>query len=146
MASASTPPTQEPILVPNSQRFVLFPIQNKTIWEMYKKAEASFWVVEEVDLSHDLDHWNRKLKEDERFFIKQVLAFFAASDGIVNENLAMKFMTEVQIPEARCFYGFQIAMENIHSEMYSLLIDTYVRATEEKDKTLSRDRNHSVYS
>eukprot|EP01098_Paradermamoeba_levis_P005704 TRINITY_DN2393_c0_g1_i3.p1 TRINITY_DN2393_c0_g1~~TRINITY_DN2393_c0_g1_i3.p1 ORF type:complete len:340 (+),score=63.72 TRINITY_DN2393_c0_g1_i3:679-1698(+) len=134
MASASTPPTQEPILVPNSQRFVLFPIQNKTIWEMYKKAEASFWVVEEVDLSHDLDHWNRKLKEDERFFIKQVLAFFAASDGIVNENLAMKFMTEVQIPEARCFYGFQIAMENIHSEMYSLLIDTYVRATEEKDK------------
>jgi len=99
---------------------------------MYKKAEASFWTAEEVDLSQDLAHWNR-LKEEERYFIKHVLAFFAASDGIVNENLVEKFMQEVQVPEARCFYGFQIAIENIHSEMYSLLIDTYIKDPAEKD-------------
>ena len=100
---------------------------------MYKKAEASFWTAEEVDLSQDLQHWHHKLNDDERYFISHVLAFFAASDGIVNENLVERFSGEVQIPEARCFYGFQIMMENIHSEMYSLLIDTYI--TEPKQKT-----------
>lgn len=99
---------------------------------MYKKAEASFWTVEEIDLSPDINDWNNKINDNERHFIKHVLAFFAASDGIVNENLAMRFMNEVQIPEARCFYGFQIAMENIHSETYSLLIDTYIKSNQEK--------------
>lgn len=122
---------EEPLLKENKNRFVLFPIASKPIWEMYKKAEASFWTVEEVHLDHDLEHWAR-LSDNERHFIKHVLAFFAASDGIVNENLALRFINDVQIPEARCFYGFQIAMENIHSEMYSLLIDTYVRDTTEK--------------
>jgi ribonucleoside-diphosphate reductase beta chain len=122
----------EPLLEENKTRFVLFPLRYKAVWEMYKKAEASFWVAEEVDLSGDLVHWAR-LTEDERHFIKHVLAFFAASDGIVVENLAVRFMKEVQIPEARCFYGFQIAIENIHSEMYSLLIDTYVKDGDEKN-------------
>ena len=111
----STP--QEPLLIENPNRFVLFPIKYKDIWDMYKKAQASFWPAEEVDLSSDIDHWN-KLNESEQYFLKYILAFFAASDGIVNENLASNFCDEVQIPEARCFYGFQIAMENIHSEMY----------------------------
>ena len=110
----------------------LFPIKHKDIWEMYKKAEASFWTAEEIDLSPDLQHWERKLNEDEKHFIKHVLAFFAASDGIVNENLAVNFMKEVQYPEARCFYGFQIMIENIHSEAYSLLIDTYIKDSIEK--------------
>jgi ribonucleotide reductase beta subunit family protein with ferritin-like domain len=96
------------------------------VWQMYKKAEASFWTAEEIDLSKDLHDWNKRLNDDERFFISHVLAFFAASDGIVNENLVERFSSEVQIPEARCFYGFQIMMENIHSETYSLLIDTYI--------------------
>jgi ribonucleoside-diphosphate reductase subunit M2 len=109
-----------------SPRFVILPIQYSDIWQMYKKAEASFWTAEEVDLSKDLSDWD-KLKDDERYFISHVLAFFAASDGIVNENLVERFMKEVQVPEARCFYGFQIAMENIHSEMYSLLIDTFIK-------------------
>eukprot|EP00742_Colponemidia_sp_Colp-10_P008118 GILJ01008763.1.p1 GENE.GILJ01008763.1~~GILJ01008763.1.p1 ORF type:complete len:345 (-),score=79.80 GILJ01008763.1:109-1143(-) len=122
----------EPILAENPGRFVLFPIKYPKIWEMYKKAEASFWTAEELDLSADLKDWER-LTHNERHFIKHVLAFFAASDGIVNENLAQKFATEVQIPEARCFYGFQIAMENIHSETYSLLIDTYIRDSTEKN-------------
>lgn len=122
----------EILLRPNPRRFVLFPIQFHDIWQMYKKAEASFWTVEEVNLSRDLKDW-AKLNSDEKHFIKYVLAFFAASDGIVNENLAEKFINEVQIPEARCFYGFQIAIENIHSEMYSLLIDTYVNDPEERD-------------
>src|SRR4051794_34367374 len=100
---------------------------------MYKKAEASFWTVEEVDLSKDMNDWEYKLTDDERYFISHVLAFFAASDGIVNENLTQRFSNEVQIPEARCFYGFQIMIENVHSEMYSLLIDTYVRDPNEKD-------------
>ena len=117
----------EPILQENKDRFVLFPINHKEIWEMYKKAEASFWTAEEIDLSLDLIHWETKLNEDEKHFIKHVLAFFAASDGIVNENLAVNFMSEVQYPEARCFYGFQIMIENIHSEAYSLLIDTYIK-------------------
>lgn len=122
----------EPLLEENNQRFVLFPIKHDTVWQMYKKAEASFWTTEEIDLGSDMNDWNLKLNDDERHFIKHVLAFFAASDGIVNENLAMRFMNEVQIPEARCFYGFQIAIENIHSETYSLLIDTYIKSPLEK--------------
>ncbi|KAI9667527.1 MAG: Ribonucleotide-diphosphate reductase (RNR), small subunit [Bathelium mastoideum] len=116
----------EPLLQENPQRFVLFPIKYHEIWAMYKKAEASFWTAEEIDLSKDLHDWNKRLNDDERYFVSHVLAFFAASDGIVNENLVERFSGEVQIPEARCFYGFQIMMENIHSETYSLLIDTYI--------------------
>lgn len=123
----------EPILAENPNRFVLFPIKYPEIWKWYKDAEASFWTAEEVDLNADLADWDNKLNDNERHFIKHVLAFFAASDGIVNENLVLNFMREVQIPEARCFYGFQIAIENIHSEMYSLLIDTYIRDNKEKD-------------
>jgi ribonucleoside-diphosphate reductase beta chain len=122
----------EPLLAENPNRFVLFPIQNPQVWEFYKKAEASFWTAEEIDLSQDQKDWNG-LTDNERHFIKHVLAFFAASDGIVNENLAINFMQEVQMPEARCFYGFQIMMENIHSETYSLLIDTYIKDPKEKD-------------
>ncbi|KAI5697723.1 hypothetical protein M8J75_014653 [Diaphorina citri] len=122
----------EPLLRDNPRRFVIFPIQYQDIWKMYKKAEASFWTAEEVDLSKDLSHWN-KLTRDEKYFISHVLAFFAASDGIVNENLVERFTQEVQITEARCFYGFQIAMENVHSEMYSLLIDTYIKDQEERE-------------
>ncbi|OXU27009.1 hypothetical protein TSAR_013626 [Trichomalopsis sarcophagae] len=118
-------PQLEPLLKENPGRFVLFPIQWPDIWHMYKKAEASFWTVEEVDLSKDMADWNR-LNDNERHFISHVLAFFAASDGIVNENLVERFSQEVQVTEARCFYGFQVAIENIHSEMYSLLIDTYI--------------------
>lgn len=124
----------EPILEENKDRFVLFPIRHRAIWEMYKQAEASFWTAEEIDLSPDLLDWERKLNNDEKHFIKHVLAFFAASDGIVNENLAVNFMKEVQYPEARCFYGFQIMIENIHSEAYSLLIDTYIRDPAEKSR------------
>jgi len=124
----------EPLLRPNPRRFVILPIQFPDIWEFYKKAEASFWTAEEVDLSRDQDDWNHKLKEEERYFIKHVLAFFAASDGIVNENLVECFSQEVQVPEARCFYGFQIAIENIHSEMYSLLIDSYIQDPIEKER------------
>merc|ERR1712025_452256 len=124
---------EEPLLKENPRRFVVLPIQYHAIWKMYKKAEASFWTAEEVDLSKDLNDWKR-LKEEEKYFIKHVLAFFAASDGIVNENLVEKFMQEVQVPEARCFYGFQIAIENIHSETYSLLIDTYIKDREERNK------------
>jgi ribonucleoside-diphosphate reductase subunit M2 len=124
--------TSEPLLRPNPRRFVLFPIQYHDIWAMYKKAEASFWTVEEVDLSKDIEHW-QKLSEGERSFISHVLAFFAASDGIVNENLVHRFSHEVQVPEARCFYGFQIAIENIHAEMYSQLIDTYIKDGERRD-------------
>jgi ribonucleoside-diphosphate reductase beta chain len=123
----------EPILQENKDRFVLFPIKHKDIWEMYKKAEASFWTAEEIDLSADTVDWEHKLNADEKHFVKHVLAFFAASDGIVNENLAVNFMNEVQYPEARCFYGFQIMIENIHSETYSLLIDSYIKDPKEKD-------------
>ncbi|XP_070705079.1 ribonucleoside-diphosphate reductase subunit M2 [Pempheris klunzingeri] len=123
---------EEPLLKENPRRFVIFPIQYHDIWQMYKKAEASFWTAEEVDLSKDLQHWE-SLKDEERYFISHVLAFFAASDGIVNENLVERFTQEVQVTEARCFYGFQIAMENIHSEMYSLLIDTYIREPRERE-------------
>ncbi|MGZ3932076.1 MAG: ribonucleoside-diphosphate reductase small subunit [Bacteroidia bacterium] len=126
----------EPLLQENKDRFVLFPIKHKDIWEMYKKAEASFWTAEEIDLASDQQDWTGKLNDNERHFIKHVLAFFAASDGIVNENLAVNFLNEVQSPEARCFYGFQVMMENIHSETYSLLIDTYIKDPVEKDKLL----------
>lgn len=127
---------EEPLLKENPGRFVIFPIANQAVWEMYKKAEGSFWTAEELDLSKDRTHWDA-LTDKEQHFIKHVLAFFAASDGIVNENLAMNFMKEVQWPEARCFYGFQIAMENIHSEVYSLLIDTYIKDAEDKLKLLN---------
>ena len=123
----------EPLLLENKKRFVLFPIQHPEIWKMYKQAEASFWTAEEIDLAPDLKDWER-LSSGEQHFIKHVLAFFAASDGIVNENLAERFLSEVQVPEARCFYGFQIAIENIHSETYSLLIDTYIKDGAEKDR------------
>ncbi|XP_076295453.1 ribonucleoside-diphosphate reductase subunit M2 isoform X2 [Lasioglossum baleicum] len=122
----------EPLLKENPNRFVVFPIQWPDIWDKYKKAEASFWTVEEVDLANDLAHWNR-LNPSEKHFISHVLAFFAASDGIVNENLVERFSQEVQVTEARCFYGFQVAMENVHSEMYSLLIDTYIADAKERD-------------
>ncbi|NKI26708.1 ribonucleoside-diphosphate reductase [Arenibacter sp. 6A1] len=123
----------EPILEENVNRFVIFPIKHHDLWEWYKKCEASFWTAEEIDLHTDLHDWNNKLNSDERYFIKHILAFFAASDGIVNENLAENFVSEVQYAEAKFFYGFQIMMENIHSETYSLLIDTYVKDEKEKD-------------
>ncbi|KAL0450803.1 UNVERIFIED_CONTAM: Ribonucleoside-diphosphate reductase small chain [Sesamum latifolium] len=123
---------EEPLLAPNPDRFCMFPIQYPQIWEMYKKAEASFWTAEEVDLCQDLRHWEN-LTSDEKHFIKHVLAFFAASDGIVLENLAGRFMKEVQVSEARAFYGFQIAIENIHSEMYSLLLESYIKDSAEKN-------------
>ncbi|WP_033957389.1 ribonucleotide-diphosphate reductase subunit beta [Psychroserpens jangbogonensis] len=122
----------EPILQENKDRFVIFPIQHHDLWEWYKKSEASMWTAEEIDLHQDITDWSQKLTDDERYFIKHVLAFFAASDGIVNENLAENFVNEVQYSEAKFFYGFQIMMENIHSETYSLLIDTYVKDEKEK--------------
>jgi ribonucleotide reductase beta subunit family protein with ferritin-like domain len=125
--------TKEVLLDKSNDRFVLFPIKYDDIWEMYKKAMASFWTAEEIDLYQDLDDWNNKLNDDERHYIKHILAFFSASDGIVNENLCLRFYNDVQIPEARSFYGFQIAMENIHSETYGLLIDTYIKDPKEKD-------------
>ncbi|XP_072950570.1 ribonucleoside-diphosphate reductase small chain-like [Typha angustifolia] len=124
----------EPLLAPNPDRFSMFPIRYPSIWELYKKAVASFWTTEEVDLSQDTRHWDLSLSSDDRHFISHVLAFFAASDGIVLENLASRFMTDVQLPEARAFYGFQIAIENIHSEMYSLLLDTYIKDPDEKSR------------
>merc|ERR1719207_112404 len=125
----------EPILRDNPDRWVMFPIKYHEVWEMYKKQEASFWTAEEIDLSQDMRDWE-KLSEQEKHFIKHVLAFFAASDGIVLENLAANFSCQVQIPEARAFYGFQIAMENIHSETYSLLIEQYIRDSAEKESLL----------
>ena len=124
---------KEPILEKRNDRFVLFPIEHDDIWQFYKKAEASFWTAEEIDLSQDLVDWHEKLNDDEKHFIKHILAFFAASDGIVNENLAENFLAEVQFTEAKFFYGFQITIENIHSETYSLLIDTYIKDNKEKD-------------
>jgi ribonucleoside-diphosphate reductase subunit M2 len=126
----------DPLLRENPQRWVMFPIQHQEIWEMYKKHEASFWTAEEVDLSQDARDWEQ-LSAPERHFVKHVLAFFAASDGIVLENLAGQFSTEVQLPEARAFYGFQMAMENIHSETYSLLIDQYIKDPGEKEETFN---------
>src|SRR5436190_6961918 len=129
----SQPQSEEPILKENKDRFVLFPIRQHDIWKYYKQAEASFWTAEEIDLSQDMKDWIA-LNDGERHFITHVLAFFAASDGIVNENLAEHFISEVQYTEAKFFYGFQIAIENIRSETYSLLIDTYVKDAREKDK------------
>jgi ribonucleoside-diphosphate reductase beta chain len=125
---------EEPILKDNKDRFVIFPIKHHDIWNWYKKSEASFWTAEEIDLQQDMTDWNTKLSDEERYFVKHILAFFAASDGIVNENLAENFVNEVQYPEAKFFYGFQIMMENIHSETYSLLIDTYVKDEREKNE------------
>lgn len=133
---ANVEAANEPLLKENKDRFVIFPIQHNDIWSFYKKHEASFWTAEEIDLSPDLVDWAGKLNDDERYFIKHILAFFAASDGIVNENLAENFLHEVQYPEARFFYGFQISMENIHSETYSLLIDTLIKDPLEKDRLL----------
>ena len=132
---------EEPILKENKDRFVVFPIQHHDLWEWYKKQEASFWTAEEIDLHQDPVHWREKLNDDERYFIKHILAFFAASDGIVNENLAENFVNEVQYTEAKFFYGFQIMMENIHSETYSLLIDTYVDDEAEKDQLFKAIEN-----
>lgn len=130
----------EPLLTDDDNRYVMFPIKDNDIWSMYKKQVDSFWRAEEIDLSKDLDHWNR-LKNEEQYFIKMILAFFAASDGIVLENLGLRFLGDVQLAEARAFYGFQIAMENIHSETYSLLIDTYIRDREEKNKLFEAMQN-----
>ena len=124
---------QEPLLLEDQNRFVMFPIQDQSIWDMYKKQVDCFWRAEEVDLSNDYTDW-KTLNDDEKHFISMVLAFFAASDGIVLENLGSRFMAEVQLSEARAFYGFQIAMENIHSQMYSLLIETYIQNNDEKMK------------
>jgi ribonucleotide reductase beta subunit family protein with ferritin-like domain len=133
--------TQEPLLTPDDNRFVMFPIQDESIWNMYKKQVDCFWRAEEVDLSKDLKDW-QTLNVDEKHFVKMILAFFAASDGIVLENLGLRFMTEVQLSEARAFYGFQIAMENIHSQMYSQLIDTYIDDREEKQKMFEALNNY----
>ena len=127
-------PDEDPLLKQTSERYVMFPIQDDNIWKMYKKQVDCFWRAEEVDLSKDLADWEHKLNNDEKYFISMVLAFFAASDGIVLENLAVRFMSDVQLSEARAFYGFQIAMENIHSEMYSILIDTFIKDSLQRDK------------
>tara|TARA_Y100000591_G_scaffold333014_1_gene373082 strand:+ start:2475 stop:3449 length:975 start_codon:yes stop_codon:yes gene_type:complete len=132
---------KEPLLTPNDNRFVMFPIKDQEVWKMYKKMEDSFWRTEEIDLSKDLKHW-QSLKDDEKHFIKHVLAFFAASDGIVLENLGQRFMNEVQLAEARAAYGFQIMMENIHSETYSLLIDTLVKNETEKTQLFEAIDNY----
>ena len=131
----------EKILTPSNDRFVLFPIKHPDIWKAYKKCEHVFWTAEEIDLTADTADWNDKLNDNERYFIKMVLAFFAASDGIVNENLATNFINEVQYAEARNFYGFQIMIEQIHSETYSLLIDTYIKDDEEKNKLFKAIEN-----
>jgi ribonucleoside-diphosphate reductase subunit M2 len=130
----------EPLLTPNDKRFVMFPIQDENIWAMYKKQVDCFWRAEEIDLTKDLAHWDA-LNKDEQHFISMILAFFAASDGIVLENLAMRFMSDVQLSEARAFYGFQIAMENIHSQTYSLLIETYIKDEIEKDRLFNAIEN-----
>ena len=122
----------EKILTENPNRFVLFPIQHEDLWKLYKQAQSCFWTAEEIDLQQDLTDWER-LNDGEKYFVKNVLAFFAASDGIVNENLAENFLKEVQYTEAKFFYGFQVMMENIHSETYSLLIDTYIKDKEEQN-------------
>jgi ribonucleoside-diphosphate reductase subunit M2 len=131
---------KEPLLAPDDNRFVMFPIQHDDIWQMYKKQVDCFWRAEEIDLTKDSDHWNT-LNDDEKYFISSILAFFAASDGIVLENLASRFMSDVQISEARAFYGFQIAIENIHSETYSLLIETYIKDAADKHRLFNAIEN-----
>ncbi len=133
--------THEPLLTENEDRYVMFPIMDTDIWKAYKKQMDCFWRTEEIDLSKDLVHWD-KLKDDERQFVSMVLAFFAGSDGIVLENLGTRFMSEVQLPEARAAYGFQMMMENIHSETYSLLIDTYIKDQDEKMKLFRAIQNY----
>ncbi|KAG8373026.1 hypothetical protein BUALT_Bualt12G0128100 [Buddleja alternifolia] len=133
---------EEPILMEQSQKYCMFPIKYPQLWEMYKKSMASFWTAEEVDLSQDVQQWEA-LSRSEKHFISHILAFFAASDGIVLENLAARFLNDVQIPEARAFYGFQTAMENIHSEMYSLLLETYIKDSKEKDRLFNAVENIS---
>uniref|UniRef100_A0A6C0IMM5 Uncharacterized protein n=1 Tax=viral metagenome TaxID=1070528 RepID=A0A6C0IMM5_9ZZZZ len=135
------PSNIEPILQPDDNRYVMFPIEHDDVWQMYKKQVDCFWRAEEVDLSKDLKDWD-KLNTDEQKFIKMVLAFFAASDGVVLENLAVRFMGDVQVSEVRAFYGFQVAMENIHSEMYSLLIDTYIQDSAEKKMLFEATQNY----
>jgi ribonucleoside-diphosphate reductase subunit M2 len=130
----------EPLLTPDDNRYVMFPIKHEDIWKMYKKQVDCFWRAEEIDLSKDIDHWDT-LNRDEKYFVSMILAFFAASDGIVLENLALRFMGDVQNSEARAFYGFQIAMENIHSETYSLLIETYIKDKEEKNRLFNAIEN-----
>lgn len=130
----------EPLLQEDDKRFVMFPVSDQTIWKMYKKQIDCFWRPEEIDTTKDMVHWE-KLNQDEQYFIKMILAFFASSDGIVLENLGLRFMTEVQLSEARAFYGFQIAMENIHSETYSILIDTYIKDDTEKTKLFNSIEN-----
>lgn len=132
---------EEPLLKPNPKRFVLFPIQHNDLWNAYEKAEACHWTAKEIDLASDLIDWNTKLTANDRYYIKNTLAFFAASDGIVNENLAANFYKEVQYPEARQFYGFQIAIEGVHSETYSKLIDTYISDATEKAETFDAIEN-----
>lgn len=131
----------EPLLVPDDNRFVMFPIKDDSIWKMYKKQVDCFWRAEEIDLSKDQKDWE-SLQEEEKYFVSMILAFFAASDGIVLENLALRFMTDIQLAEARAFYGFQMAMENIHSETYSLLIDSYIKKDEEKTKLFQAIENY----
>ena len=130
----------EPLLTPDDNRFVMFPIKDQSIWQMYKKQVDCFWRAEEINLAHDMTHWE-SLSADEKYFISMILAFFAASDGIVLENLATRFMADVQLAEARAFYGFQIAMENVHSETYSLLIESYIKNSAEKDKLFNAIEN-----
>lgn len=125
---------EEPILTSNQDRFVLFPIVHQDLWELYEEQEKAMWTVKELDIAQDISHWKSKLTDNERFFIKNVLAFFAASDGIVNENLAVNFLNEVQYTEAKFFYGLQIHMENVHSNTYSLLIDTYIKDPKERNE------------
>lgn len=133
--------TSDPLLTPNDSRYVMFPIKDADIWKMYKKQVECFWRTEEIDFSEDLVDWNQKLSEDERYFLSMILAFFAASDGIVTENLAVRFMSDVQMAEARAFYGFQIAMENIHSETYSVMIDTYIKDGEQQNRLFNAIEN-----
>ncbi|CAM9514083.1 unnamed protein product [Choristocarpus tenellus] len=139
-ATEATVPYVDPICRPDSSRFVLFPIKHPDLWDMYKKAKASFWTVEEVDLSQDMTDWEA-LTDNEKHFISMVLAFFAASDGIVMENLVERFSQEIQLPEARCFYSFQIAMESIHQEMYALLLDTYIKDRKEREHLFNAYNN-----
>uniref|UniRef100_A0A6C0F1W9 Uncharacterized protein n=1 Tax=viral metagenome TaxID=1070528 RepID=A0A6C0F1W9_9ZZZZ len=139
---ASTSKPSEPLLTENDSRYVMFPIQDNDIWKMYKKQVDCFWRAEEIDLSKDIVQWNSEtLNDNERYFISMILAFFAASDGIVTENLAVRFMSDVQLAEARAFYGFQIAMENIHNEVYSLLIDSLIKSEEQKSKLFAGINN-----
>ena len=135
----------ELLLQKNGKRFVLFPIIHNDIYELYKKAESSFWTVNEIDLSKDISDWE-KLNNDEKHFIKNIIGFFAGSDGIIMENLACRFMNEIQIPEARAFYSYQIFNESIHSETYSLLIDTYIKDNEEKEKIFNSIENNPSIS